>query len=275
MIAVSAATLSVWQACLLGAVQGLTEFLPVSSSGHLAVVQHFLPAMPSEEKVAVDVALHLGTLVALLVYFRGELWAMARSLGAHPPAGHARRWIWLVGLATLPTAIAGLALREYVEASFDSLLVIGGCFLVTGVLLFFASAVRGADRTEDALGPRDALVVGLFQVIAILPGLSRSGSTISGALFRRTRADVAAKFSFLMAIPAVAGAIVLEGRPLLAIPPGLRVSLAAGIATALVTGFLAIALLLRIVRSGKLRYFAYYCWAIGIAVVATAVVGAG
>lgn len=266
----TAATLTIWEACLLGVVQGLTEFLPVSSDGHLAVVQHMLTPMPAEEKLAVDVALHLGTLVALLIYFRADLIEMANALVGWPARAYMRTWIWLIALGTVPAALAGLTLKRHIAATLDSLPVIGVCFLITGALLFLASAVRGANRTEEALGVRDALVVGCFQAIALLPGVSRSGSTISGALFRRTRPDVAARFSFLLGIPAVAGAIALEAKDVFALGPKFAVPLAAGVLTAGLTGFAAIAIFLRVVQGGKLHYFAYYCWALGVAVLVVA-----
>lgn len=264
-------TLALWEACLLGAVQGLTD-LPVSSSGHLALAQHFLGDMPADEKVAVDVALHLGTLVAVVGYFRRELLDMPAGVVGRRGAEHARTWIGLLLLGTLPAAASGLLLRPQIEAAFDSLAVLGGCFLLTGVLLFLASAVRGALRTEDALGPRDALVVGLFQALALLPGVSRSGSTIAAGLFRRVRGDVAAKFSFLLSIPAIAGAQLVEAPKLLEIGPRLGAPLAAGIGVAAATGVAAIAIVLGAVRQGKLRYFAYYCWALGLVVLVSALV---
>jgi undecaprenyl-diphosphatase len=125
-------------------------------------------------------------------------------------------------------------------------------------------------RTEEDLGPDDAVFIGCCQVLALLPGLSRSGTTISAALFLHTRAEVAAKFSFLLAVPAIAGAIVAEGRAMFGLSSDLRVPLALGILTALVTGLAAIAFLLRAVRRAKLHYFAYYCWALGAAVLVAA-----
>ena len=269
------ATFSVWEACLLGVVQGLTEFLPVSSSGHLALVQHFLTPMPAGEKVAVDVALHIGTLAAVLFYFRRELLDMAGALIGREAEPYARSWVWLLALATLPAALVGLPLKDRIEAAFDSLPLMGGCFLVTGVLLFLASAVRGAYGTEEELRPRDALVVGCFQAVALLPGVSRSGSTISAGLFRRARADVAAKFSFLLGIPAVAGAVASEARALSQLAPGTWGPLAIGVLVSAATGLAAIAVLLRLVRGGKLRYFAYYCWLLGSAVLVGSALSGG
>jgi undecaprenyl-diphosphatase len=271
VIAVQSA-LSVREACLLGVVQGLTEFLPVSSSGHLAVVQHFLTPMAAEQKVAIDVALHMGTLAAVILYFRRELLEMAKTLVGGRSGGWARTWIGLLVVGTLPAAAVGLPLKHRIESAFESLPVIGACFILTGIFLFLASAVRGALRTEEKLGARDALVVGLFQAFALFPGVSRSGSTISGALFRRTRVDVAAKFSFLLAIPAIAGAVLTEAKTLGALAPTERGPLVIGVLVSGITGFLAIAALLRLVREGKLRWFAYYCWILGLTVLVGATV---
>lgn len=264
--------ISVGEACLLGAVQGLTEFLPVSSDGHLALVQQFLTPMPADQKLAVDVALHAGTLVALIVYFWGDLWGMARELVARKRGGWLRGWIWLLVIGTIPAVIAGLSLRDLVADTYDSLWIIGAGFLVTGTLVFLASCVRGALRTEETLDRGDALMIGLFQVAALLPGVSRSGSTIAAALFRRIRPDVAARFSFLLGIPVVGGAVVLEGPKALALGPEAYTPLAAGILVALVTGIIAIWTVLRAVASGKLHWFAYYTWTLGLCVLVGAAV---
>lgn len=275
MVTVVHATLSIGEACLLGLVQGLTEFLPVSSDGHLALLQHFLTPMPPEQKLAIDVALHLGTLVALILYFSRELGQMAVALARPERAGYLRTWSGLIALGTLPVAVAGLTLRTRIEESMESLPAIGVFFLMTGTLLYLAGAVRDADRTEESLGARDTLVIGCFQVFALLPGISRSGTTISAGIFRRVRSDVAAKFSFLLGIPAVAGAVVVEARPVLALGPELRAPLAAGVAVAAVTGVVAIAALMRIVRSGRLGLCAYYCWALGVVVLVGSLAAGG
>jgi undecaprenyl-diphosphatase len=268
-VAVDAA-LSVWEACLLGVVQGLTEFLPISSDGHLAVFQFFLTPMPSAEKLAVDVALHLGTLAAVVAYFRRDLLGMAAAIVGRGGEAYARAWAWLLVLGTIPAGLAGVLLKPHIEATLDSLAVIGASFLFTGTLLYLGSAVRGATRGAETLGARDALVVGCFQALALLPGVSRSGTTIAAALFRRTRADVAARFSFLLSIPAISGALVVEAPSIAGLAPAARGPLAAGILVAALTGFAAIAVLLRMVRSQKLHYFAYYCWGLGTLVLAAA-----
>jgi len=254
-------------------VQGITEFLPISSDGHLAVLQYFLTPMPAEQKLAVTVALHFGTLAAVLVYFRRDLIEMARQLFDAGRAGYLRTWAWLIAVGTIPAGVVGLLLKPWVEAALDSLLVIGICFVATGTLLFIAAVARNTPRAESEIGLVDALVIGSFQALALLPGVSRSGTTISSAVFRHIRPDVATRFSFLLGIPAIGGALVLEGRDVAALAPELRLPLALGVATAYVTGLAAIALLLRVVRAGRLQYFAYYCWALGVALAAAAVSG--
>jgi undecaprenyl-diphosphatase len=270
-----AATLSVWEACLLGLVQGLTEFLPISSDGHLALLQHFLTPMPADQRLAVDVALHIGTLVAVLFYFRAELMQMAAALFGRAEPPWARAWIWLLAIATVPAAIVGLTLKHRIEATYDSLLVIGVSFLITGTLLYLASAVRGAARAENDIGVGDAVMIGSFQALALLPGVSRSGTTISAGLFRHIRSDAAAKFSFLLSIPAIGGAVVLELGDIVGLIPSMAGPLLAGVLVAGVTGLAAIAVLMRAIRAGRLNYFAYYCWVLGIAVLGGAMLRGG
>jgi len=252
-------------------VQGLTEFLPVSSDGHLAILQYFLTPIPVEDRLAITVALHLGTLLAVIIYFRRELVGMATTLLFGRRDGLPS--IWLLALGTLPAAVIGVAVRDRIAATFDSLPVIGVGFLLTGSLLFFAGAVRGASRTDDMLGPWDALLIGVMQATALLPGISRSGTTISAGLFLKIRPDVAVRFSFLLAVPAISGAVALEGKAILALPSEMLGTLLAGMVVAAGTGLLAIAVLLRLIRGGKLRYFAYYCWALGAAVLTSSALG--
>jgi undecaprenyl-diphosphatase len=255
--------ISVGEAVVLGALQGLTEFLPISSSGHLAVAHRFMTPLSAEDTLAVDVALHLGTLVAVVVYFWGDLWAMLRALGRPRTSGWRYRWIWLVGLATLPAVVLGLPLRGVIEESTVSMTRVGLELIFTGVLLYMASAVRGTTRDEGELDARDAVVMGFFQALALLPGVSRSGSTVAGGLFRRLRPDVAARFSFLMAIPAIAGAELVEVPKLADFGPQAHAPLLAGIVVAGATGFAAIWGLFRVMRAQRLHYFAYYTWALG------------
>jgi undecaprenyl-diphosphatase len=266
--------MTVGEACLLGLVQGVTEFLPVSSSGHLAVLHRFLSPLSPEQTAAIDVALHVGTLIAVIAYFWRDLFGMAAALFAPATSGWRFRWIWLLGLATVPAAVVGLTLKDRIVASFGSMETVGVCFLVTGTLLFLASAVRGADGDENDVGAGSAVVVGCFQAIALFPGVSRSGSTIAGGIFARIRPDVSARFSFLLGIPAIVGAEVSELSALSALGPDARVPVLAGVVVAAVSGVIAIWTVLRLVEAGRLHYFAYYTWALGVAVlVGTALFG--
>jgi undecaprenyl-diphosphatase len=260
------AALSIRDACLLGVVQGLTEFLPVSSDGHLAVFQYFLTPLAGEQRLAVTVALHIGTLASLLLYFRADFVEWARQLLDPRRDGYFRSWAWLIVLGTVPAAIVGLTVKSWIEAATDSLVIIGICFIFNGALLYAASTIRNAERHERDIRVLDAIIIGCWQALALLPGVSRSGTTISSAVYRRIRPDAATRFSFFLGAPAIAGAIVLEGKDVAALAPEMRLPLALGVATAFVTGLAAIGLLLRIVRKGKLQYFAYYCWAIGVLV---------
>jgi len=212
------------------------------------------------------VALHAGTLAATLLYFRRDLLAMLAALRA-PAAGEWHgRWIWLLALASVPVAVVGGLWRHQIEATFTSLPLIGVNFLVTGTLLFVAGRVRGATRSEAQVNARDALVVGTFQAVALLPGISRSGSTIAGGLLSRLRGDVAARFSFLLGLPAVAGAELMELRTVVALDPASVRAVTAGALAAGVTGLVAIWWLLRLLSAQRLHYFSYYLWPLGVLV---------
>ena len=255
--------ITVGDACVLGLVQGLTEFLPVSSSGHLAVVHQLIAPLPAAQTAAIDVALHLGTLAATLAYFRRDLLGMLGALRTPATGDWHGRWIWLLGLATVPVAVVGGLWHHQIEATFTSLPIIGLNFLITGTLLFIAGHVRGTTRDEARLNVRDALVIGTFQAVALLPGISRSGSTITAGLLSRLRPDVAARFSFLLGLPAVVGAEIMEARTLLALDPASVRAVAAGALVTGATGVVAIWSLLRVLASQRLHYFSYYLWSLG------------
>jgi undecaprenyl-diphosphatase len=267
--------ITVGEAVVLGVVQGLTEFLPVSSSGHLAIAQRFMTPLASDETVAVDVALHLGTLLAVCAYFWADLWGMLRAFASPRRGGWRFRWVWLIALATIPAAAVGIPFESAVKESLGgSMMMVGFAFVVTGSFLYLASAVRGALRTEDTLTRTDALVVGGFQVMALVPGISRAGVTIAGGLFRQLRGDVATRLSFLMAIPVVGGAELLEAHALQALGGPARAPLLSGVAAAGITGFAAIWIVFRMMRAQRLYYLSYYLWTVGaLVLVGTTVFG--
>jgi undecaprenyl-diphosphatase len=258
--------LSVREACVLGAVQGATEFLPVSSSGHLAVVHHLLHPLPAAEMAAIDVALHVGTLAAVIAYFRRDLLAMLRACVRREPTWE-RWWVVLLAVGSVPAGVLGVAVHERIEASFGSLGMIGVCFMVTGMLLWLAQrAAAAAERGAAEMRVSDAVAVGLFQAAALFPGISRSGSTIAGGMLRRIDREVAAKFSFLLGIPAIAGAQLAEWHTLVSLQRSDAAALVAGTLVSGVTGLLAIGALMRLVRADRLHYFALYLWPLGAVV---------
>jgi len=250
-------------AILLGLIQGVTEFLPVSSSGHLALAQHFLPGF-SQPGLLFDVILHLGTMVAVVIVFRADL-ARLFSAPFNKSASGAgdRRLLLLLIAGSVPTAIIGLAFKDVVEGLFTNVSLIALMLIVTGTLLFLAERFRRPGRKEAALTFGDAIVTGIAQGVAIIPGISRSGSTIATLLFKGVDGETAARFSFLLALPAVGGAALLSLKDLEALPLGELPVYLAGAVVAMLAGLLSIRFLLQIIRRQRLIYFALYCWAVG------------
>jgi undecaprenyl-diphosphatase len=261
------------QALVIGAVQGLTEFVPISSSAHLIIVP-FLLRWPIPD-LAFDVAVHLGTALAVVVYFRRDLWRLlvgtvrtvARS--ADPEDRYHARMVLLLGIGSVPAAIAGVLLEGLFEDLFTTTedvdrigaAVVGVFLVVTAVLLVAAESVyrRRAPTARDVRGISawDAVVVGMFQALAIAPGISRSGATIAAGLFRGLTREAAARFSFLLSLPAILGAALVALPDVPADADWGRMAMGAGAAA--VTGFASIAFLLRYLRTRTLRPFALYC----------------
>lgn len=251
------------KAIILGIVQGITEFLPISSKGHLVIVQEPLArwlGTPTDEdrNLELIVALHLGTLFAILWVYRRDLLKLSF------------RMCVAIVIATVPLVAAALFLKKYVEPAYGSPLLAGCGLLFTSFLLFVGQRMSRGEQTLDGVPLMSALCVGLFQMLAIAPGVSRSGTTIVGGCVGGLRRDAAANFSFLIAIPAIAGASVfllkdtLEGHGAGNTWPVMMV----GILTSFVVGMLAIRWLLRMISKGRLHWFAWYCLLMGSAVIA-------
>ncbi|HEY8491319.1 MAG TPA: undecaprenyl-diphosphatase UppP [Dehalococcoidia bacterium] len=265
-----------FRALVLGVVQGATEFLPISSSAHLVLVPWLLGW--EQPTLAFDVALHLGTLAAVLAYFRRD-WvrlalALLASLRERRLAGQPDRAVaWLVIVGTVPAALAGFFGEPYVERLTERPAVVGALLLVTAAILFATRYARGERRTEH-LTLADALAIGLAQALAILPGISRSGSTISMGLFRGLAPPEAARFSFLLAVPIIAGAGLGQAPDLAAGETGDMgaVAIAVGVLAAGITGLLAIHYLLKLLASSTLKPFALYCLAAGLLTLALSAV---
>lgn len=256
--------MGLWEALLLGLVQGATEFLPVSSSGHLVLTEALLGVR--EGGLLVEVTLHAGTLLAVVVYFRRRLgWLLVRGLGRGPEGPTARRYLLWLLLGTLPAAAVGLLLEDSIAAVFESTQAALWGLMATGVILFTSRWARSRQTRPD--GPA-GLAMGLAQAVSILPGVSRSGSTIAAGLWAGTDRREAAEFSFLLSIPAIGGAAflhlldLLEGGAAAAAP--LAGGLVVGFAVSFLSGLAAIALLLEILRRRGLAPFAWYCWGVGI-----------
>jgi undecaprenyl-diphosphatase len=246
---------------LLALIQGITEFLPVSSSGHLVLAQHFLGW--NRDNVLLDATLHVGTAAAIVLVFWKDILGLVRGLVSRerPLRRTALRYVGFLALGSVPAAAAGLAFKDFFERMFLEPRWTGAFFLLTAAVLF-ASSLR-----KKPGGPLDApktVAVGLAQAIAILPGVSRSGTTIAAALLAGTERREAGRFSFLLGLPAILGAAVLElpGAPASSLPPGLLLS---GFAASFAVGVVALKLLLGFIDRGRLHYFGYYLVALGIA----------
>ncbi len=260
--------MSWWQGLILGIVQGLTEFLPVSSSGHLVVTQAAIGLeIPG---VQVEVLLHLATLIAVLIVYRNTVVRLTR--GAFSGDRAAWTYIGLLVIATIPAAVAGFWLADFFESAFDSLVAVGVDFLVTGGILW-STKWAGVTR-KQSLNAQEASSIGVAQALAILPGISRSGTTVSLALWLGIKPEAAAEFSFLMAVPVIAGAAVLLLPDMMSEGPGmLNGGLAVSFLAALVSGVFAIRLLVALLRRQAFYRFAPYCWALGVLTITWGLMG--
>lgn len=263
--------MTIVQALVLGILQGLAEFLPVSSSAHLALAPWFLHW--PDPGLAFDVGLHFGTLVAVLWYFRAEWLALLRALiriarQRGVQTVEERRALFLI-VATLPGAIAGLALEKQAEGMFRDVRLIALALIVMGMVLWWADRASRDDRPLDGMTWKDAIHIGLAQMFAIIPGVSRSGSTITAGRALGLTREAAAVFSFLMSMPIIAAAAVLK-MPGLLKTEGLSAPLVVGVVASALSGWFAIAVLLRYVKRRSYAPFVIYRVLLGLAVLAIA-----
>ncbi|HEX7119720.1 MAG TPA: undecaprenyl-diphosphate phosphatase [Longimicrobiales bacterium] len=248
-----------FEAIVLGLVQGLTEFLPVSSSGHLVIAESLMD-VPTPG-VFVEVALHLATLLSVLIVYHRRIASIA--VGAVRLEPESWRYIGLLLLASVPAGIVGVFFKDQVEAAFDTPWVTGIALLVTGVLLW-STRIMGERNWTEQPGRRNAIGMGIAQAFAILPGISRSGSTITAGLWGHLQGDRAAEFSFLMSVIAISGAVVLQlGEVGESMGQVGGAPLAVAFISALVSGVLAIRLLVWLLRKQTFYVFAYYLWITG------------
>ena len=258
---------------LLGLIQGVAEFLPISSSGHLAIAEHLLGVTGTHPPEFFDVLLHLGTLAAVFVAYWGDIRDMiveffcgVRDLARHStpvPVPPARRMILLIIVGTLPL-FAVLPIKDAVEGLADNIYFVGGALIVTGFLLFASDRVKKGRKTERSATLLDVFLVGVAQAIATCPGISRSGTTITAGCFVGFERKFAVRYSFLMSIPAILGANILSIKDAMESVVWAEVPIyMAGVLVSAVVGYACIRLLKKIADKGKFGFFAYYCWAVG------------
>ena len=264
------------QGIIIGIVQGLTEFLPVSSSAHLVFIQNILGV---ESSLAFDTFLHLGTLIAVLWYFRADIFKMLESwwysihdiLAGRFKEGFYedpyKRLAWYVILATIPVGIVGVLFEDSIDALFAGALYVPAFFLfVTGTILYLSQRMPSGQINYDTITKKEALFMGLGQACAILPGLSRSGTTIAAGLTIGLEKEFAAKFSFILSIPAIFGAFVFQLKDIGSAMHVNFLPVFLGFVASIIAGYLAIRWMLDLIQNRNLDIFSYYCWLVGIIV---------
>ncbi|MGG3468041.1 undecaprenyl-diphosphate phosphatase [Neobacillus pocheonensis] len=246
------------EALILGIIQGLTEFLPISSTGHLYLGRNLFGLQ--EAGLLLDTMLHVGTLLAVFVFYKDEFIKIIKN-------PFSKLTILLI-VGTIPAVIFGLAFKDFIDEISKTGVTIGWEFLITGIFLWLADSAKNGHKKMDDISYKDALIIGTFQAVAIMPAISRSGMTIVAALWRKLDRETAAYFSFLLSTPAIAGAIVLQTKDLLG-GAGEEISLSAllvGIVSSALFGYVAVRWMIGYLKKHSLKPFAIYVWALGIIV---------
>jgi undecaprenyl-diphosphatase len=266
--------MDIFQGVFLGILQGLTEFLPVSSSGHLVLGQIFFGM--TEAQLVFDISVHMGTLLAVFVVYASDIRAMLVSVSNGTLAAMTGksvktlfredenlRMAVLIVIGSVPTALIGLLIKEYEQILFASQVLVGCMLILTGTILWASRRYYTREKENRAFGVRQGLFIGITQGLAVIPGISRSGSTIAAGMFMGLGRETAARFSFLLSIPAIVGAEILGLKD--AAEAGLGVDPVIIYATiaSFITGLFALKILLRLVHSGRFHLFAPYCWTVG------------
>ena len=273
-----------FQAIILGLAQGLSEFLPISSSGHLALLQYFFN-VSAENVLPFAVLLHLGTLVSVFIVYWKDIVELVKELGAvikdiftgkglRINANPTRRLGFMIIVATIPTAIIGLLFNDAFAALYLSLISIGIGLLITGTILMIAERMGRNNKSVKEMKFRNAVFVGIMQGIAICPGISRSGSTLFGGLISGLNKEFAVKFAFLISIPSILGSVIIEAPD--AFKAGMDMSLIGpvivGVIVSALSGLFAIKAMIKLVSNKRLIGFSFYTWALGIAVIVYAII---
>ncbi len=249
--------MNIGNALILGTVQGLTEFLPVSSSGHLVILQHFFTNF-KQQGISFDVFIHLATLLAVIVYFHRDIMDILSLKN--------KKWISLVITGTIPAGIVGVLFKDRIEQMFSNLILVCFMLITTGIILFISDKCTNLTKSKEDITIFDAVIIGIFQAFAITPGISRSGSTIAAGIFRGVKRDVATRFSFILSIPAIFGAFILSLKDFTKLSQTDYLPYAAGFISAFIVGLLSLKMLTLIIKGKKLKYFSFYCWTLAITV---------
>lgn len=251
--------MNIIQAIILGLIQGLTEFLPISSSGHLVLFQKIFDI--NEPTLVFDTMVHVGTLAAVVTV----LWKEILSLLKRP----FQRLTWLLIAGTIPTGIIGIAFKDYFEVMYQSGSTLGFEFLATGIIILFAERLNNGRKHIDETTFLDAAFIGIMQGAAIMPAISRSGLTISGALIRDLDREFAARFSFLLSIPAILGAALFQAKDILEAGSSgiINAPIVAGTIAAAAAGYFSVRFMIVLVKKGSMKYFSYYVFIIGALVI--------
>lgn len=257
--------MDIWKAIVVGIVQGLSEFLPISSSGHIALTQFLLGmrevGADHEGDITFELVLHLGTFLSVVIYFRRKLWDLWLCLFRKECVEDRKMIVWLI-LATIPATVAYLLFKDFFEGAYNNPVMVSCLLVVTGVVLLAPKLFRAK---EQEFGLKQALWMGVAQAFAILPGISRSGSTITAGLMSGSKPGKAAEFSFLMFLPAIGGGTLLKAKEVLDVAQGeSAMAYGAGFLAAFLSGLAAVYLVLSAIRKGKFQYFAYYCFVVGV-----------
>jgi undecaprenyl-diphosphatase len=265
-----------WHAVVLGIVQGLTEFLPVSSSAHLTVIPYVMGWQ--DQGLAFDIALHFGTLLAVLGYFfRDWVQVIAQGFGVgigdDPQLKQNKMLLWLLVAATIPAGVIGLLFEKKAEAAGDNFYIVGTLLIVMGLFMWWAEKVGKRQREIGKITMTDAMLIGVGQALAVVPGVSRSGTTISVGLFRNLDRPAAARFSFLLSTPIIAGAAAKKFIDLYktGLPHDEQMAFAVGVIASAITGALAIKYFMDFMRTRSLNFFVAYRVIFGIIVIALAI----
>lgn len=247
--------MNIIKAIILGLVQGITEFLPVSSSGHLVLLQKIFGI--SENMLMFDIMVHVGTLAAVMTVLRKEILSLLKK--------PFQRLTWLLVAATVPTAVIAVAFKDFFEEMFISGGALGIKFLITGFVILFAEEFNRGGKNVDLTSYKDAVFIGVMQGVAIMPAISRSGFTISGALFRDLDREFAARFSFLLSIPAILGAALFQAKDIIEAGSGtaMSASIVAGTVAAAVSGYFSVRFMIALIKKGNMKYFSYYVFVLG------------